>query len=737
MTDGGVDADGGTVLPFDLAPPDIPWLDDGEPSLPPPTLGDCPDGWTATDVAGVQVCEPWPRASGLDCPPGESQLGGATCAPVGTTCPSGDYADDLPAGSSVVYVREGATGMSDGSMGAPYGSLRNAIRDGLASGTVVALSRGTHLVEDPIPSGVHLVGACAAETVLVRGTRRDEAVVEVTTSDVTLENLSVDAAGGTGIEARGGSLTVQGVEVVGGSCVGVGIYDGSSLSATRLTVRDTSPCDPSSTATPGGLVVEDGGVADVQQSTFVGNDTFSIRVHGGLPTAETRLSIEDSVVRNTASDPGEALAARQAGQILGVGLFANEETGEPTASTTVDVARTLFERHPGGNIVLRGAGTTGDFDQLALREAGSLEATLVYSHIASVNALDGATVTIQRSYVTGTLIEATAGAITIRDGATAMLSDLVIAENKCSAMYAEGPGATIDAERVVMDGNRSGGVGAAFGAIVRMRHVRISDPASEGLLDLEVPAVSGTAVITLLSEIELRESIISGHIEAVTALFDSRVTVEDVLVRDLGRLGGGALIADDGTEITARRFVAERAGSRAISIFRSSSLVLEDAIVRDTRPDFDSSLGRALDVELDSRAELHRVELVASRDVAVFTFGDSEVLLEDSRIVDTSLQECVDTIGCVGHGHALGAYDFARVTATRFVIESAATCGVHLALDAEVDLSDGLVTEAEIGACVQVDDYDVDRLSMDVAYRDNQTNLDSTSLPVPEPAAGF
>jgi len=39
-----------------------------------------------------------------------------------------------------------------------------------------------------------------------------------------------------------------------------------------------------------------------------------------------------------------------------------------------------------------------------------------------------------------------------------------------------------------------------------------------------------------------------------------------------------------------------------------------------------------------------------------------------------------------------------------------------------------------IGACVQTDGFDVARLSEEVRYVDNETNLDSTSLPVPDPA---
>jgi hypothetical protein len=49
-----------------------------------------------------------------------------------------------------------------------------------------------------------------------------------------------------------------------------------------------------------------------------------------------------------------------------------------------------------------------------------------------------------------------------------------------------------------------------------------------------------------------------------------------------------------------------------------------------------------------------------------------------------------------------------------------------------MDLSTGEVRGHAIGACVQNDSYDLDRLTTDVVY-DNDTNLESTALPVPEP----
>jgi hypothetical protein len=87
-------------------------------------------------------------------------------------------------------------------------------------------------------------------------------------------------------------------------------------------------------------------------------------------------------------------------------------------------------------------------------------------------------------------------------------------------------------------------------------------------------------------------------------------------------------------------------------------------------------------------------------------------------------------------GHAVTAFG-ATTTLRRFRLSTAATCGLFLAellgTAPSLDVESGLVEGAAIGACVQYDGYDLDRLMRDVTYRDNGVNLDATMLPVPEP----
>ncbi len=133
---------------------------------------------------------------------------------------------------------------------------------------------------------------------------------------------------------------------------------------------------------------------------------------------------------------------------------------------------------------------------------------------------------------------------------------------------------------------------------------------------------------------------------------------------------------------------------------------------------------------------VRRGRFVSSHELGVSAVGPgTEVELEDVLISRVDEAACAaTTCSDAPFGIGLGAYETARVSARRFIIEDASFCGVHLAVGGEIDLAQGRVLRSAIGACVQEDGYDVTRLTDDVAYVDNDVNLDATTLPLP-PAA--
>src|SRR5689334_20997324 len=113
----------------------------------------CRDGWRAIDPGagnGPVVCDPWPESGRATCAEGEAHFPGEPgCVRVGTECPAGDWADDLPA-SGVVYVQPGATG-GDGTRAMPFGSIGEAVTMG-TRGATIALARGTYTEHVSLPT---------------------------------------------------------------------------------------------------------------------------------------------------------------------------------------------------------------------------------------------------------------------------------------------------------------------------------------------------------------------------------------------------------------------------------------------------------------------------------------------------------------------------------------------------------------------------------------------------------
>ncbi len=82
----------------------------------------------------------------------------------------------------------------------------------------------------------------------------------------------------------------------------------------------------------------------------------------------------------------------------------------------------------------------------------------------------------------------------------------------------------------------------------------------------------------------------------------------------------------------------------------------------------------------------------------------------------------------------MGAYEGGHVTLENFRLRAHALAGAQLATGGAIDLSEGEVLDNPVGVNVQVDGYDVGRLTTGVIYRNNGVNLDSESLVVPSPS---
>jgi len=110
-----------------------------------------------------------------------------------------------------------------------------------ASGTVIALSKGTHAVNGPLPREVTLWGACVGETTL-SSTMNVPAIAYADGPGVEVKNLRISGLGsGARAIGVGASLRLSDVLIDGVDGVGWGAVDGASTVGTAVVVRNVRP----------------------------------------------------------------------------------------------------------------------------------------------------------------------------------------------------------------------------------------------------------------------------------------------------------------------------------------------------------------------------------------------------------------------------------------------------------------------------------------------------------------
>ena len=217
---------------------------------------------------------------------------------------------------------------------------------------------------------------------------------------------------------------------------------------------------------------------------------------------------------------------------------------------------------------------------------------------------------------------------------------------------------------------------------------------------------------------------------ASTAAILTDLTVERT-VPAADDIGGYGTVIVDGASVTVDRgrLTGNREAAIAVQAARleGRDIVIEDTTSRST----DAEGGRGLIVQQGGTALIERLQVARSHDIGVSIAGEgSYAQLRDARITDTRGRRCLSDDTCGGVGVA--TYLSGRLEMDGFAISDSALCGVLIAADGAVDLRRGRVTRNDIGVCLQVPDYDLERLRSEVSYEDNRRAIDSTDLPVPD-----
>jgi hypothetical protein len=272
-------------------------------------------------------------------------------------------------------------------------------------------------------------------------------------------------------------------------------------------------------------------------------------------------------------------------------------------------------------------------------------------------------------------------------------------------------------------------------AIVRATQPRASDDAA-----------GNAAFVFDGGLLELERTLVADHREAALLVSDasSRVVLRDAIVRGTRERvsdggGGSAIALQAGAQAEIVRALID--DNRGIAIFLSggSTASVSDVTVRATGSEsIDGRFGTGLHAQAGSSVQGSRVLLRDNRSAGISAIGSgSSIHLTDVRIAGTLERECAATT-CEGVGLGDGAIATVdgSIELERFVVESSARAGVHVA-GGTMDLRDGTIVRNAIGAAIQTPGFDVGRISDGVLFLENGRNVDMTTLPIPDPAVEY
>jgi hypothetical protein len=536
-----------------------------------------------------------------------------------------------------------------------------------------------------------------AETVLQSAAyTRWEGVVIATGPDVEVRNLGFGSSSrpAVSVDGEGNTVHVEDVVMAGAESYGLIATSGAHLSARSILIVDTQP---KNTEIPGwfggGFVPAFGATGEITRAVVLRSRHF-----GFWSCCGAQLRVADVAVRD--------LDSLVADDSAGVGFFCTDD------------ALLHAERSVVQNVY--GAGAVAD-------ARGRLELDdVVIQDIHDDRAGNGLGF----------------GVVVENSGSLSASKLLVDEAETVGILHNSGEIAPVELRDVVIRRTRSASISGQAG------------------LGLQLHAFAGSS-FTERTDAQLERVLIEDSRWGAATLAGVKLAVNavDLLIRDsttsdIGVVGAGLFISE-GASVNLERVEIDRAtgtgfvlsgwpsieGALSPAVALAPTVQVTDMLIRDTRSlpmtsvEAPGEMGRGIQVQVGTLVG-NRVRLEGNREIGLMAFS-ADIELNNLHIVGTMPAQCADTCRIDAFGHGLVAGRNTSISVRQFAIEGSELCGVLLYDDPSLFLTDGQVSGSAIGACIQVDGYDDNRLSNGVVYFDNERNLDSTSLPVPDPAVSY
>jgi hypothetical protein len=679
----------------------------------PPVLTPCPTGWREeTGPSGVPSCSPWP-ATGYDehCAFDSAHFPGAPgCARIGTACAADGWPSDLPVGRTVVYVDDGAAAGGDGTSRATALRSIGAAVTAAPTGGVIAVATGHYDEFVNLRAGQTLWGACVDGTRLTASTATpDHGVIDLAGDGSGVRNVGIDPSPRLGIYSVAANTTIDDV-AIGSTALSAIWVDVGPVAVRNVVARDTR---------------------------FYGADGWgnAIEIEAGASMTLDHIVLERAVYVGLYVDMGASVVANDVA-IRGcmVGGVYMQQGGH------LMLARAEIANVTGFGI------TTGDANS-------QLDATDLV--------VDGVTGTIN-----------TANAVMVQSGAHATLTRAHVVHYAAHgiAMASMGTDLTVT-DALVEQGaphptDNGTGVLAIMSSALHLTRVRMDHAATNGIYLADMGTMLDATDLTITATRSDPGSGMAGNalimFDGATAtvtrgLFDdarsvalalgaagTSMTATDLHIRgtepedamDMYRLGRGIELQDS-AQLTIVRGIVEQNHS-AGAFVANAHLDATDFVIRDTRAEVtNQSMGVGLWAQEGGTVTLHDARIEGSRFAGIVMAGTNlsatGLVIDGVASADCATTSCQPLAGGFGLVSTFGG----MVSVTGFDVRGAAVCGVLIGEDdpargpTGMDLMNGVVEHAPVGACVQVSTFDIERLHHMVTYSDVGVPLQATSYMLP------
>jgi len=302
-------------------------------------------------------------------------------------------------------------------------------------------------------------------------------------------------------------------------------------------------------------------------------------------------------------------------------------------------------------------------------------------------------------------------------------------------------GAEMNASRVVLAGNRDIGLhvsGDGSHMVAEDLVVRDTEPRGNRMGGRGVQVDSGAHFEG--TRVVVSRNSLGGFLVAHPG---SEADLAGILVRDTrpqprDLAWGNGLQAQEGAQLRGNGIAILRSRLIGLGVAGEDTIVtVSDVLIRDTQPqESDRLYGLGVGVYLGAVLSVERLVVDRAFEIGALAASNGRLTLTDAVVTGIEPAACDCALGTFGHALAAAG---GSISARRFSVHHTAGCGLFVGATLgypgvpELDAMDGVVEATSIGACIQVDGFDIERVSQNVIYRDNAVNLDTTMLPIPMP----